>query len=233
MHTQIFSRTEALNNIPKKKHQELIEEISASKESLKDKAIRIKVINKQFESNIPIEYWSLTMKNFKGFPPLLEKYNDYVKDLKNSYLTGKSICFAGNHGTGKTLTMTSILKIASLKGYTCLYTSLSDVVSVLTSAPNDEKYSARKELLSVDFLALDEFDNRFFSSENAADLFARTLEGIFRTRANNKLPLLMATNSPNALNAFNGPLKESLKSLMSGYMEIFTVLGEDFRGKLV
>lgn len=232
MHTQTFSRTEALNNIPKKKLENLIEDINISDLSLKDKSIRIKILNKQFESNIPIEYWDLSMKNFKGFPPLLEQYNEYVKDIKKSYLDGKSICFAGNHGTGKTLTMNSILKVAAFKGYSCLYTSLSDVVSVLTSAPQDEKYAARKELLSVDFLALDEFDNRFFSSENAADLFARTLEGIFRTRANNKLPLLMATNSPNALNAFNGPLKESLKSLMSGYMEVFTVLGEDFRGKL-
>ena len=76
-----------------------------------------------------------------------------------------------------------------------------------------------------------EFDSRFMPSENAADLYARSLENVFRTRSQNKLPTLMCTNSPNVVESFNGPLKASMDSLMRGYLKIFVVLGDDFRKK--
>lgn len=131
--------------------------------------------------------------------------------------------------THNTMTSTCILKKACQKGYNCLYTTLSDVVNVLTNPDSEEKFLARKELTMVDFLVLDEFDNRFISSDSAADLYARILESIFRTRSQNKLPTIMCTNSPNILETFTGPLKQSLDSLMKGYMKVFPVLGEDFR----
>ena len=185
-----------------------------------------------YESNIPVEYWDLKMeKDFVGYQGLLDKYNEYISDLKSVYYNGTSICFAGSHGLGKTMTITCILKRAALKGYTCGYSTLSDIVSVLTAADSEEKFMARKELIMVDFLAIDEFDSRFISTENAADLYARTLEGVFRTRSQNKLPTLMATNSPNVIETFSGSLKQSLSSLMHGYLKIYPVLGEDFRKK--
>jgi hypothetical protein len=67
------------------------------------------------------------------------------------------------------------------------------------------------------------------ASENAADLYARTLESIFRTRSANKQPTLMCTNSPNVVESFHGPLKASINSLMKGYIKVFPVLGEDIR----
>jgi Homing endonuclease len=133
--------------------------------------------------------------------------------------------------THNTMTMTCILKKACQKGYSCLYTTLSDIVSVMTSAPGEDRFLARQELTKVDFLVIDEFDPRFMASDNAADLYARTLESVFRTRGQNKLPTLMCTNSPNVIESFNGPLKASIASLMKGYVKIFPVLGEDVRGR--
>lgn len=134
--------------------------------------------------------------------------------------------------THNTLTISSILKKASEKNYTCLYTTLSDIVNVLTQAGSEDKFLARKELSLVDFLAIDEFDSRFMPNENAADLYARTLENVFRTRSQNKMPTLMATNSPNAVESFHGSLKTSIDSLMHGYVKIFSVApGLDFRKK--
>ena len=78
-------------------------------------------------------------------------------------------------------------------------------------------------------MVVDEFDPRFIPSENAADLYARTLESILRTRAQNKLPTLMCTNSPNVIESFNGSLRESVDSLMKGYVKIIPVFGKDFR----
>jgi len=170
------------------------------------------------------------MKDFQGDKSLLDKYNSYTENIKDSYTGGKSLCLCGSHGLGKTMMMTNILKVSCMKDYSCLYTTLSDVVNVLTSNVED-KFTARKELLTVDFLVIDEFDPRFMGSDNASDLYARTLESVFRVRSQNKIPTLMATNSPNILNAFSGQLKTSLSSLFSEYLELVPVLGQDFRSK--
>lgn len=245
MESQILTRSTALNNIPHKKIQDKLAGIIqtcevCSKRNLKYKSVYDGLCNKcsltniaynrYSESNIPIEYWELKMeKDFIGYSGLLKKYEEITADLKLQYTLGTSICFAGMHGLGKTMTVTCILKKASQKGFHCLYTTLSDIVNVLTGANNEDKYLARRELLLVDFLVIDEFDSRFMATDNAADLYARTLEGVFRTRSQNRIPTFMCTNSPNIVETFHGPLKSSIDSLMSGYMKTFPVLGTDFR----
>ncbi len=227
-----FTRSRALNNIPAKKLQEELDTIQSGTDAMDVKSVKLIAINRYAESNIPIEYWKLKMeKDFVGDPRLKQKYDEYVADLKTSYITGSSICLAGGHGVGKTMTVTCILKKASQKGYSCLYTTLSDIVAVLTQAGGEDKFLARRELVLVDFLVIDEFDPRFMASDNAADLYARSLEGVFRARSSNKLPTLMCTNSPNVVESFHGPLKASIGSLMKGYTKIFPVLGEDIRQK--
>lgn len=229
-----FSRSRALNNIPRKKLEEKLSIINNSDLDLKSKNVKLIAINRYAESNIPIEYWDLRMeRDFQGYPGLLTKYTEYTSDLKNSYVNGSSICFAGSHGLGKTMTVSCILKKACNKNFSCLYTTLSDIVTVVTQSSGEDKYLSRRELALVDFLVIDEFDSRFMPSENAADLYARSLEGVFRTRSQNKLPTLMCTNSPNIVESFNGPLKDSISSLMKGYLKIFPVFGEDFRKKKV
>ena len=228
--SNFLERNKSLNNIPPKKLDEIIKSIENSDDTDQNKRVKNIAINRYAESNIPIEYWFLKIeKDFEPESNLLSVYNSYVSDLKKSYVNGTSICFAGSHGLGKTYCVSSILKKASSKGFSCLYTTLSDIVSVLTSSSNDDKFSARRELILVDFLVVDEFDPRFIPSENAADLYARTLESILRTRAQNKLPTLMCTNSPNVIESFNGSLRESVDSLMKGYVKIVPVFGKDFR----
>lgn len=167
-------------------------------------------------------------KDFKGDKSLMDNYNEYTKDILNSYITGNSICLAGNHGVGKTLAMCSMLKKATWKNYNCLYINLTDMVSALILG-NEDSFYAKKELSKVDFLVIDEFDPRFMASDNAIDLYARLLETIFRSRANNKLPTIMATNSPNLLESLKGSLKTSLSSLFSGYIKMIPVFGSDYR----
>lgn len=227
-----FSRAKALNNIPNKKLQEVLAAVEKSSDDQATKTTKLIVINRYAESNIPISYWTLRMdRDFHGDPRLLDKFNEYVKDVKASYTNGTSICFGGSHGVGKTFTATCILKSACQKGFSCLYTTLSDIVNALIQGTSEDKFLARRELALVDFLVIDEFDPRFFGSENAADLYARSLEGVFRTRSQNKMPTLMCTNSPNVIESFHGPLKASIESLMNGYLEVFVVMGEDYRRK--
>src|SRR5580698_9062932 len=227
-----FVRSSALNNIPTKKLQDKLTAIQEGEDAQEAKIIKLIAINRYAESNIPIEYWGLSMeKDFTGDPRLKQKYDEYVADVKNSYITGNSLCLAGAHGLGKTMTVTCMLKKAAQKGYTCLYTNLSDIVSVMTQASSEDKFLSRRELVLVDFLVIDFFYNSSVATENAADLYARSLEGVFRTRSQNKLPTLMCTNSPNVVESFSGPLRASIDSLMKGYMKVFPVLGDDFRKK--
>lgn len=227
---QDFLRSEIINTIPKRKFDHIIEQINASKDELKIKNIKLLAANRYYESNIPIEYWNLSMsKDFKGNKKLLNEFTNYVGNITDNYYNGTSLLFAGSHGLGKTMTVTCILKKAVEKDYNALYTNLSDIVNVLISSSSSEKTIAFRELKMVDFLVIDEFDSRFIQSDKAADLYAQTLESIFRARIQNKLPTLMCTNSPNILESFHGPLKDSIESLTTGYLKTVVVMGEDFR----
>ncbi len=192
-----------------------------------------KVLSLYHESNIPLRYWRLEMgADFRGDAILSEKYQEIIKDLKQVYSKGICICFAGSNGVGKTLTCTNILKRAAEKGFSALYTTLGDIVSNVVSPESDDKSIARRELLMVDFLVIDEFDPRYMGSGQAADLFGRTLEDIFRARVQNNLPTFMCTNSPNVTESFTGSIKQSISSLMN-YVDIIPVLGKDFRKERV
>lgn len=168
------------------------------------------------------------MTNFHGDPVLLDKYKEITADLKTTYMDGTYLCFAGGFGVGKTMMATGILKRASEKGYNSLYVTLNDIISATMS---DEKHQARAELLSVDFLVVDEVDGRHIGSDNAASFFGRVLEDVFRIRSQNCLPTFLCTNAPNLLEAFNGIIQQALSSLMNEVETVF-VLGEDYRKNL-
>lgn len=239
------NRSKVLNNIPEIKFNTQIKEVlkscvQCSKlkidnsqyiDGVCNKCSKIITIYKRYQkSNLPIEFWPLKMdKDFNGDPRLLEKYKEYISDIKKSYNDGRSICFASGHGRGKTMTITNILKVACIKGYECLYTDLSGIVSALISAPYEERYAANKELISVDFLAIDEADIRFFNqSASSNELFGKTFESIIRNRLQNKLPTILATNSPNIKEMFSSFFKDSIDSLLNK-IPVFVILGEDYR----
>jgi len=247
MNTQIFSRSKSLNLIPERKLTEKQRAVAANcaqcsalninwnEESSADGlcakcVVKYTAYNRWYSSNIPVEYWDLRMeKDFIGFEGLLTQYQEFTKDVRNVYLTGKSICLVGQCGTGKTMTINCVLKKAALASFQCLYTTLSDVVATLTSADTEDKFLARRELLTVDFLAIDEVDNRFFNqSASSNELFVRSFEAIIRTRLQNNLPTLLATNSPNLQESFAPSFRESLGSLMSKIPN-FIVIGQDHR----
>jgi DNA replication protein DnaC len=226
-----FCRSKALNNIPQRKLQTILDAILNGQEDITVKNTRLTAINRYAESNIPIEYWGLNMeKDFHGYLPLLDKYKEYILDLKASYINGTSICFAGSHGVGKTFVSCCILKKACQKGFSCQYCDMSSMISVLTQAPAEEKYIARIELSKIDFLCVDEIDSRFFATSNATnELFIKNLETIIRTRLQNQLPIILCTNSPNLSESFIGTLKASMESIMNNRINTFVVVGEDYR----
>lgn len=189
-------------------------------------------IRRYADANIPALYWLLEMeKNFVGDQILKDTYEEITKDLKKSYFDGVRICFAGSNGVGKSMTLCNILKRAAEKNFSALYVNLNDIISVMLSRDSDDKSTARRELLMVDFLVIDEFDQRYMPNDKSADLFGKILEEVFRCRAQNKLPILMSTNTIDIVAAFYGTaMQGSIDSLMST-VDIIPVLGQDQRKK--
>lgn len=168
------------------------------------------------------------MKNFQGDKSLQEAYVKYIEDVANTYNNGYMVCFAGTYGIGKSLVSTNILKLVCQKNYTSLYSTLNDIVSALIDNYSEDKYIAKKELMTIDFLVIDEFDPRYFNSGQSSELFGKTFETIMRTRLQNKLPTIFCSNSPNPIEGFTGNFKQSIESLMSN-VKFVSVVDKDFR----
>lgn len=187
-------------------------------------------IDKMYEANIPVGYWFLTMKDFHGAEKLKELYDDYVENLKDRYMEGKALCFAGNQGTGKTMSSICILKVAIKKGFSTYYTTASDVLNNLTNYKGSSEL--REKLRTVDFLVIDEVDSRFFVSDSVKELFSGIYENIFRSRAHNMVPTIICTNETEGiLNVFHGAGVQSIESLNNQYLTVCPVIGPDFRKK--
>lgn len=189
-----------------------------------------RMIDKMADANIPAGYWFLTMDKFVGSPKLKEIVDDYVANLQDYYMEGSSICLAGNQGTGKTMSSICILKAALRKDFSAYYTTAADMLSDLS---DKETSSIRSRLKSVDFLAIDELDSRFFTSDSMREFFSGKYELIFRHRAHNQLPTILCTNeTQDILRVFYGPGVQSIESLNNQYLRVHPVVGKDYRKRL-
>lgn len=190
------------------------------------------MIDKMDEANIPAGYWFLTMDKFEGASKLKEIILGYIDNLQDNYMQGKSICLAGNQGTGKTMSSIYVLKSAIKLGFSAYYITASDILQELTNYKNSSEM--RNTLRKVDFLLIDELDSRFFTSDSVKELFSSIYENIFRYRAHNDLPTIICTNETEGiLNVFHGAGRQSIDSLNKQYLTIYPVAGKDFRRQYV
>jgi DNA replication protein DnaC len=186
------------------------------------------LIDKMELSNIPVGYWLLNMKNFKGAPKLKEIVDQYIQNVRQKYIEGQSICLAGSQGTGKTMSATCILKAALKADFTAYYITAVDLLNEMVNSKTS--HDLRVTLKDVDFLVIDELDSRFFVSDSVKELFSGIYENIFRFRAHNTLPTIMCSNETDGiLSIFYGAGVQSIESLNSQYLTIYPVVGPDFR----
>lgn len=219
---------QALRNVPESKLNIELSQIDSEFDDLEKRAAIKKAFHRYYEANIPIKYWRLDMrKHFTGDANILAYYEEMVSDIPSLYRKGTSICFAGNHGLGKTMVSTNVLKRALEKGYSGLYVNLTDIISIMKTY---DSFAARKDLIQTDFLVVDEFDPRYMPTESASDFYGRVFEDILRNRSQNKLPIILCSNSPNPVEAFKGSIKEGISSLWN-YVDLVPVFGKDFRAQ--
>lgn len=191
-------------------------------------AKQFRMIDTMCEANIPVGYWRLKMKNFKGPASLSNAYKQFTADMQETYLAGDSICFFGGQGTGKTMTAICMLKAAMKSKFSIYYTTASDILNEMTDYKNNSHL--RQTLKTVDFLVIDELDSRFFVSDSTKELFASIYENIFRFRTHNCMPTIICTNETQGLlNVFGGMSAASIASLNNQYLKMCPVAGKDFR----
>lgn len=185
------------------------------------------MVDRLADANIPVIYWFLKMKDFKGPENLRQATISYIQGLKPAYQTGTGLCLTGTYGIGKTTAVCAVLKNALINQYGAYYTSLTGMVSGLMD------YATRSEferLISrVDFLAIDEVDSRHFStSDEAQKMFGSNFEKIIRYRTQNQLPTLIASNNSSLEEVFTGQYSRVVDSLTAN-TKVVRSLGKDIR----
>lgn len=190
---------------------------------------RTKVARMRMYANaeIPMDYWPLAMKDFKGDQNFKQYIiNDILSDIKKVYEEGMSLAFVGNLGIGKTYAAACVLKTALMSGFTARYIYMSDIIQKSTES-NSHIF---EELTTVDFLVLDEYCDRYvFPSDKAEQLFGQTMERVLRHRLQNRMPTILCSNTPDLKDVLAGEFSRAVDSLFSRYVKIIYVSGKDFR----
>ena len=191
--------------------------------------LKSKFVDRYAQANIPLDYWNKEMVDFEGDKRLIKIYNSIKDSFREYYKSGKSMLLVGSHGVGKTYFAANILKLAAIKGYGSLYTTLGDAVNVLIYGDSKTKFTARQELVMSSFLCIDEFDSRFINNENSAELFGKILESIIRIRFQNCVPSILISNDLDPSKALSSNLGASISSLINGSCKKIIVTGGDYR----
>ncbi len=188
-------------------------------------------IDRYAYSNIPVEYWDKSFKDFSGDENFKKVISEKIRDIDATYDSGKSLMFIGTLGTGKSYSASCLLKRAIAAGYTGSYTTMADVVAnILSNEIDTSKYY--KNLVGVDFLVIDEFSSHWiFPSEKSEQLFGSSLEFVLRTRFQNQLPTILCSNDSDVDDIFGGFFAKSFKSLRNHHVELYVVGGKDYRRK--
>jgi DNA replication protein DnaC len=190
----------------------------------KSKANRL---TKYQEAGIPAFFWDKSFKGFGGNKIFKSKMEPYIKDLDSWYDSGKSLFLVGNLGTGKSYVSCCFLKLAIVKGYSGMYTTMMDCVNNIVHS-RDSKFLDK--VLNKDFLIIDEFDSRWiFPSEKSEQIFSSNMEFILRTRFQNMLPTVLCSNTSEIDNVLKGFHSKAFSSLKTKYGDVVYTAGGDLR----
>lgn len=183
-------------------------------------------IDRMAEAEIPADYWFRSMSGFYGDKAFGAEITAYLDSLTERFAEGLVYCFVGPRGTGKTMAACEILKKALRENYVVHYTTMVDAVSRLVSPDSNE---FRRLMRQSDFFVIDEVDQRFFPSQGSQELYGNQFENIIRTRAQNRLPTVMCTNSEDTDQIFGGEFQRSFESLKAQFIRIVRAGGKDAR----
>lgn len=170
-------------------------------------------------ANIPVAYWTLTLKTFPGHESVSNWVKECIGSLDKIYADGKSFSLNSSAcGLGKTFAACEVLKRALVAGYTARYTTMPEAIDMVSN--KEERIAFKSVMLDADFVVIDEFDRRFLpGTDYGKELFGSTMENIIRSRFQNKLPIIFCSNETEGKFGidvvFDGLFAQSFGSLFS------------------
>lgn len=198
-------------------------------------ASQFDLVERYARAGIPIKYWSLDISIFPDTTTGVPEIKKYLSKLKMAYEEGQGVFAYGKNGNGKTLSACEIGKEAIRQGYSVRFTFLGEIISAFMNSMYDaqKRDKLRQDILSVDFLILDDIDKAYIS-ENSKYVNS-ILDTLFRSRVQNCLPVIMTANktikdilSSNSEEVFS----KSLLSLFDESLLPILFFGADKRSEL-
>lgn len=181
-------------------------------------------------ANIGEKYQRLDWSDwFSGFD--LQKLNDYRQNLKEYVERGQGLAFWGEmNGTGKTLLAILMLKACIAKGYSCYFTTSSEMMEMVKGGWHSDDDRARYDAKckNVDVLLIDDVGKEMLGDGRWADSFAKnTIESLIRIRTQQNRPTFITSNC--SMQEIRDNYSRSLASLLSETMNVIHVEGQDGR----
>jgi len=180
-------------------------------------------------SNIPKEYWNLSMSDFRGDKISQKIVERYMSHLDIACKNGLGITFLGSNGRGKTFFCSVILKTAIKQEYSAFFITMAELVKLIQKGFTDPTRATFYEemIKKSDFLCLDNLGSEYRNLENFGAFIVAEFDILIRFRKSNLLPTLLTTN----LNKddFKKCYGKSVDSLLQASNKKIVVTGDDFR----
>lgn len=154
---------------------------------------QLDVYRKMALAKVPLKFWDNEIKDLEERRVRIIA-RKYVNNIDHIWQKGWGLFIYGRNGTGKSMLASIILKEAIKQGFQVYFTSLSEVLQkYCDSMYNPElRRIFEEEILSADFLVLDDIDKAYHSEKST--FIDSAYDYLFRTRANKCLPIIVTSN---------------------------------------
>ena len=145
-------------------------------------------------ARVPVKFFDLELNDYTKCLTAKEKVIKYLDKLDKAYEKGIGLYLYGGRGLGKSFLEAVIAKNVLRKGYTALYTTLSEVVTMFGDSfyDKDARDRYQQEVLQVQFLIIDDIDKIFISAKS--NYVPAAFDQLIRTRSNELLPTIISSN---------------------------------------
>jgi DNA replication protein DnaC len=173
------------------------------------------------KSNIPLDYWNLSLESLSVAPQYLQTVKKYISKLDNAVEKGIGLFFICNtRGVGKTSLACEIGKAAITKRYSVYYNLMQTVIS--------DKFTDTQEIIKkikdAELIIIDEIDKVAMKKEST---LAVQIENFLRELLPAGKTIILCSN----MNIEEIEEKIEIGSLIQRYLKIIEMEGEDYSKK--
>lgn len=175
-------------------------------------------------SNIPSDYWHLSIDDLEIDKVYKDTVHTYVDNLSTAIQRGMGLAFMGPNGVGKTSLMCEVGKEAIVQGYQVRYFTLASYITAIQK--NDD--ATLEDYDRGQVLLIDELDKKY--QKRGSDFVIKALDESLRKflAAGKTLVLCTNWNEGDIRENFG----ESTVSLLKRRCDFVEVVGEDYSEKL-